>query len=533
MSGRHHSTILATILASATGMFTVAAIGAALLGPALAEEGAFAASPETQPEIGTDDLATNHEDFSNVLPLLLTSPERKQIAADLEAAIRQGDLKAAESRLNAAIEMGTLAIVLIDRLHDPSLLSTLQSLSIDGDATPSPSPVPQADETVTPAACIPADPTGMSNLFELQEALDREQAHSSTVSQKLAELTQEYEAVASRRESEAAAGRSEASGLQKALEEERQRRESSLSQLASLQEEYRALQTLKEKDASSAQARISELEARVQEEQARSEATTHRIAGMQEELRTLQELKEKESESAASRIAELQDALAREKVRGDALTHELADAIEELRATQEQAAREEPGATPLMFRMELSGMQPHLPSAQEETLPQAPPVAEATPLQPAIEPAEPATGAPAPSQDPRPAVTASLPEATPSLPPVPSPAEPEKTASVPEPGGNEAASPPSPKTDDRLVLRADELFRTGDISGARLLLERSMEDGNPRAAFLLAETFDPQVLSRMGTFGIRGDAAKARELYAKAKALGIAQAGERIEALKK
>jgi hypothetical protein len=86
--------------------------------------------------------------------------------------------------------------------------------------------------------------------------------------------------------------------------------------------------------------------------------------------------------------------------------------------------------------------------------------------------------------------------------------------------------------DDRLVARADALFRTGDVSGARLLLERSMETGNARATFLLAETFDPHVLAQLGALGIRSDAAKARELYARALALGIKQAGERMQALK-
>ena len=47
-----------------------------------------------------------------------------------------------------------------------------------------------------------------------------------------------------------------------------------------------------------------------------------------------------------------------------------------------------------------------------------------------------------------------------------------------------------------------------------------MEAGHPRAAFLLAETFDPHVLSRLGALGIRGDAGKARELYARARSLG-------------
>jgi TPR repeat protein len=82
------------------------------------------------------------------------------------------------------------------------------------------------------------------------------------------------------------------------------------------------------------------------------------------------------------------------------------------------------------------------------------------------------------------------------------------------------------------VRRADALFRSGDVSGARLLLERSMEAGNARAAFLLAETFDPHVLASLGALGIRPDPAKARDLYARALALGVQQAGERMQALR-
>jgi len=87
-------------------------------------------------------------------------------------------------------------------------------------------------------------------------------------------------------------------------------------------------------------------------------------------------------------------------------------------------------------------------------------------------------------------------------------------------------------SEDRLVARADTLLRAGDVSGARLLLERSMESGNARAAFLLAETFDPHFLSKLGALGIRSDAAKARELYARARAMGITQADERMQALR-
>jgi TPR repeat protein len=137
-----------------------------------------------------------------------------------------------------------------------------------------------------------------------------------------------------------------------------------------------------------------------------------------------------------------------------------------------------------------------------------------------------------PAKEPISVVVASLPEGFQSLPlgvPIVAPAKPE-SPSAPEPKVSAPAE--ASKPDDRLTIRAEELFRKGDVSGARLLLERALGGGNARAAFVLAETFDPNVLSKLGVVGIRGDNAKAREFYARARAMGIAQAGERLEALK-
>ena len=83
-----------------------------------------------------------------------------------------------------------------------------------------------------------------------------------------------------------------------------------------------------------------------------------------------------------------------------------------------------------------------------------------------------------------------------------------------------------------MMARAQELLRLGDISGARLLLERASASGEARATFALAETYDPNVLSRWGARGFRGDAAKARELYAKALSDGMSEATIRITDLK-
>jgi len=80
----------------------------------------------------------------------------------------------------------------------------------------------------------------------------------------------------------------------------------------------------------------------------------------------------------------------------------------------------------------------------------------------------------------------------------------------------------------RLMSRASLLLSQGDIGAARIVLERAAETGNAQALFALAETFDPVVLSAWGTLGTRGDAARARELYAKALAGGVQEAKSRL-----
>lgn len=80
----------------------------------------------------------------------------------------------------------------------------------------------------------------------------------------------------------------------------------------------------------------------------------------------------------------------------------------------------------------------------------------------------------------------------------------------------------------RLMARAGLLLEQRNIGIARTVLERAADLGSARALFLLAETYDPAILSAWGTFGTRGDAAKAQELYFKALAGGVREAGERL-----
>ncbi len=97
--------------------------------------------------------------------------------------------------------------------------------------------------------------------------------------------------------------------------------------------------------------------------------------------------------------------------------------------------------------------------------------------------------------------------------------------------------PPAAETQDspdvaRLLARAGTLLAQGNIGAARIVLERATETGSARASFALAETYDPFILSRWGTYGTRGDAMKARELYAKAHVGGIQEAKDRMNALR-
>jgi hypothetical protein len=82
-----------------------------------------------------------------------------------------------------------------------------------------------------------------------------------------------------------------------------------------------------------------------------------------------------------------------------------------------------------------------------------------------------------------------------------------------------------------MLRRGEELARTGDLAGARLLLQRAADARHPGAAFALAATFDPVVLKQIAVIGQSGDADKARLWYERARELGSKEAALRLEAL--
>lgn len=79
-----------------------------------------------------------------------------------------------------------------------------------------------------------------------------------------------------------------------------------------------------------------------------------------------------------------------------------------------------------------------------------------------------------------------------------------------------------------LLKRAQGLIDTGDFTSARLLLARAAEAHEARAAFILAQTYDPDVLGTTDARSIAPDPATARLWYQRAASFGSPEAQLRI-----
>ena len=76
--------------------------------------------------------------------------------------------------------------------------------------------------------------------------------------------------------------------------------------------------------------------------------------------------------------------------------------------------------------------------------------------------------------------------------------------------------------------RAKRLIAAGDISPARLLLERAADAQESTAALMLALTYDPNVLGTQNSRNIIPDPTMARFWYQRAAQLGSADAQRRL-----
>jgi hypothetical protein len=81
------------------------------------------------------------------------------------------------------------------------------------------------------------------------------------------------------------------------------------------------------------------------------------------------------------------------------------------------------------------------------------------------------------------------------------------------------------------LKRGDALIASGDVAAARLVLRRAADAGDARAAMMLAETYDPAFLEKLGVHGFVPDLAMARSWYEKAKQFGATEATGRLELL--
>jgi hypothetical protein len=79
-----------------------------------------------------------------------------------------------------------------------------------------------------------------------------------------------------------------------------------------------------------------------------------------------------------------------------------------------------------------------------------------------------------------------------------------------------------------LLKRAKSLLSIGDITSARLLLERAADAQEAEAALMLAGTYDPQVLGSQDLRSVAPDPAAAKVWYQKAAQLGSADARRRL-----
>lgn len=79
-----------------------------------------------------------------------------------------------------------------------------------------------------------------------------------------------------------------------------------------------------------------------------------------------------------------------------------------------------------------------------------------------------------------------------------------------------------------LLKRAKSLLAIGDITSARLLLERAADAQEAEAALMLAGTYDPQVLGSQDLRSVTPDPAAAKVWYQKAAQMGSADAKRRL-----
>jgi type II secretory pathway predicted ATPase ExeA len=171
-------------------------------------------------------------------------------------------------------------------------------------------------------------------------------------------------------------------------------------------------------------------------------------------------------------------------------------------------------------------VEPVTPKIAEAPLP--PPTPE--PPAPQMARVEPTPLAPPPVE--KPVVETPAPARPPAVarvePPPASPAPPAVGAPVPL---QRPSASLSSAAVDRLMLRGDEIMRTGDPAAARLFYELAAANGSATAATAVGRTWDPVEHARLGIQGSLSSSQRAADWYRKASAAGDAEAETRLRAL--
>jgi hypothetical protein len=102
---------------------------------------------------------------------------------------------------------------------------------------------------------------------------------------------------------------------------------------------------------------------------------------------------------------------------------------------------------------------------------------------------------------------------------------------APKAASSQRMTPEDRERAQRFKSMADEEMEQGNISAARLLLERATDLGLPEAAMALGATYDPPELSRLHAHGVVPNRNEARRWYQRASELGAEGAAEQLQRL--
>jgi hypothetical protein len=86
--------------------------------------------------------------------------------------------------------------------------------------------------------------------------------------------------------------------------------------------------------------------------------------------------------------------------------------------------------------------------------------------------------------------------------------------------------------EDETLIEARTMLAEGEVLAARALLSKAVAARDPDGLFLMAETYDPNILAAHRARGVGADTERARALYKAAQGLGHARASTRLHALR-